>query len=132
MFFSDPLQLVIIDLFGLSRDAVVSDLVTESGEIQWMAVRQMSAVREVHTEDLIAVLNRSKVNRHVRLRAAVRLYVGMVGAKQLFRTIDRSLLDNVSPFTPTVVTFARITLGILIRDRKSTRLNSSHIPLSRM
>src|ERR1043166_856646 len=94
MFFSNSLQLVVIDLFGVFRNAVISDLVTESREIQWMTVRQMAAVREIHAEDLIAVLNRSQVNRHIRLRPAVRLYVRVVCTKQLFRTIDRRLLDN--------------------------------------
>src|ERR1041385_5623632 len=111
MFFSDPLQLVVIDLFGVFRNAVISDLVTESREIQWMTVRQMAAVREIHAEDLIPVLNRSEVNRHIRLRAAVRLYVRGVHNIHLFRTINRRLLNTFSPPTPAIVTLTRITLG---------------------
>src|ERR1044071_9733903 len=73
MLFSDFLQLVVVDLFSLLRNAVISDLVTEPGEIQWMTMRQVPAVREIHSQNLIAVLNRCHVNGHVCLRAAVRL-----------------------------------------------------------
>src|ERR1051326_5536070 len=120
MFFSNPLQLVVIDLFGVFRNAVISDLVTESREIQWMTVRQMAAVREIHAEDLIAVLNRSQVNRHIRLRPAVRLSVRGASPKHLFRTIDRLFLHNVCPPTPAIVTLTRITLGILVRKHRAS------------
>src|SRR5215213_2399241 len=79
--FGDLLQLVIIDLFRLSRHAVVSHLVTEPGKIQRMTMCEMAAVREIHSQNLIAILYRRKINSHVRLRAAVRLHVGVVGAK---------------------------------------------------
>src|SRR6185369_6141779 len=39
MLFSDSLQLVVVDLLGLFRNTVVSDFVTEPGEIQRMTVR---------------------------------------------------------------------------------------------
>ena len=48
-----------------------------------MAVRQVAAVREVHAEDRVARLEQREVDRHVRLRARVRLHVGVLGAEQL-------------------------------------------------
>src|SRR5215208_4784061 len=119
MCFSDLLQLVVINLFRLSRHAVVSNLVTEPGEVQRMSVREMAAVRKVHSQDLIAILDRREIDRHICLSATVRLNVGVLGAKQLFRTIDSGLLDDVSPFTPTVITFTRIAFGVLVCEHRS-------------
>src|SRR5690349_23879090 len=79
--FSDLLQFVVVDLFRLFRNAVVGNFVTESREVKWMTLREVSAVREIHAEDLIAILNRREVHGHVRLRTAVRLHVRVVFAK---------------------------------------------------
>ena len=46
-----------------------------------MTVRQVAAVRKVHSQNLIAILDRGEIDRHVCLRAAVRLNVGMLGAE---------------------------------------------------
>ena len=114
--FGDSLQLVVVDLFGLARDAVVGNLVTDAGKVHRMAVRQMAAVREIHSQNLIAILNRREIDRHVCLRAAVRLHVGVIGAEQFLRAIDRRLLDDVGPFAAAVVTLARIAFGVLVRE----------------
>src|SRR5262249_7891416 len=73
MLFRDALQLVVIDLLPLFRNTVVSDFVTKPGKIQRMTVRQMTTVRQVHSQNLIAILDRREIHGHVRLRAAVRL-----------------------------------------------------------
>src|SRR6185369_4621596 len=98
---------------------VVSDFVTQSGEIQRMAVRQMTAVRQVHSEYLIAILDRSKIHRHIRLRATVRLHICMIRAEQLLCAIDRGLLDDVGPLTPAVITLTRITLSVFVCEYRS-------------
>ena len=98
--FGDSLQLVVVDRFGFARDAIVRDFVTDAGKVHRMAVRQMPAVRKVHAENLVAVLNRRQVNGHVRLRAAVRLDVRMIGAEQFLRAIDGRLLDDVAHSQP--------------------------------
>jgi hypothetical protein len=101
-------------LRGLFRNAVIGDFVTDSGKVHRMAVRQVTAVREIHAENLVAILNRREIHGHVCLRAAVRLHVRVIRAKQFFRAIDRRLLDDVGPFATAVVTLARITFGVLI------------------
>jgi hypothetical protein len=75
-------------------------------------------VRKIHSENLVTVLNRREVDGHVCLRAAVRLHVRVIGAKQLLRAIDRGLFDNVGPLATTVVALARITLGVLVREHR--------------
>src|SRR5271157_1952134 len=48
---SDLLQIVVINGLGFLGHAVGNDLVGLAGKIQWMAVRQMPAVREVQSEN---------------------------------------------------------------------------------
>ncbi len=119
MLVGNSLQFLVIDLFGFARDAVVGNFVTDAGKIHRMAMREMAAVRKVHTQNLIAILNRGKIDRHVCLSAAMRLHVGMIGAKNFFRAINRGLLDHVSPFAAAVVTLLRIAFGILVGEDRT-------------
>ena len=79
-------------------------------------MRQVSAMRQIHAQDLIAVLDRREIDGHVRLRAAVRLHIRMIRAEQLLRAIDRRLLDYICPFTAAVVAFAGIAFGIFVGE----------------
>src|SRR5215204_2833758 len=85
-----------------------------------MTVREVPTVRQVHPQDLISILERREIYRHVCLRAAVRLHIGVIGAKQLLRAIDCGLLDDVGPLTPAVVTFTRIAFCVLVCKHRST------------
>ena len=68
-----------------------------------MPVRQVSAVREVHAEHRVARLQQREVDGHVRLRARVRLHVGVLGAEQLLRSRDRERLGHVHELAAAVV-----------------------------
>src|SRR5688500_18302419 len=114
MFFGKPLQLVVVDLFRLFRHAVIRNLVTNTGKVHRMTVREVASVGQTHTENLIAILNRREIDRHVRLRATVRLHVRVIRAKQLLRAIDRRLLDDIGPLTTAVITLPGITFGVLV------------------
>ena len=116
MLFSDSLQLVVINRFRFTRNAIVKDFVAETGKVQRVPVRQMSAVRQTHPQNRVAVLNRREIDRHVRLRTAVRLDVCMIGAKQFFRAIDSGLLDDIAPFAAAIVALAGIAFGVLVRE----------------
>ena len=67
---------------SLWADAVGHDRVELAGEIERVAVREVAAVRQVHAEHRVARLQQRHVDRHVRLRAGVRLHVDVVGAEQ--------------------------------------------------
>ena len=86
-----------------------------------MSMREVAAVRQVHSQNLIAIPNRREIDRHVRLRAAVRLHVRMIRAEQLLRAIDRGLLDHVRIFTAAVIAFAGIAFGILVCEHRAGR-----------
>ena len=79
----EPLELVVVDPLVVLPHAVGDDGVELAGEIQRMAVREVAAVRQVHPEHRVARLQQREVDRHVRLRAGVRLHVGVLGAEQL-------------------------------------------------
>ena len=57
----------------------------------------------------------AEVDGHVRLRARVRLDVGVLGSEELLRAVDRELLDLVDDLAAAVVAPARIALGVLVR-----------------
>ena len=74
----------------------------------------MAAVIEFQAHRRVAGRQQGEVGRDVRLRARVRLYVGVIRAEQRLRPLDRELLDNVDKLTAAVVALARIALGVLV------------------
>ena len=79
-------------------------------------------MRELEREDRVAGLEHGQVHGHVRLGAGVRLDVRVLGAEQLLRPIDRSLLDLVHDLAAAVVAAARVPLGVLVRRNRPDRL----------
>src|SRR5438128_107968 len=65
MFFSQPLQFVVIDVLRFAIYAIVSNLVIDARKIQWMPMGQMSAVREIHSEYLVTVFKGRHEHRHI-------------------------------------------------------------------
>src|SRR6478735_2994028 len=87
-----------------------------------MSMSQMSSMREVHAQDLVAVVERCHKHGHVRLRPAVRLYIRMLSPEKLFGAFNGRILYDICEFAATVVALAGITLGVLIRECSSHRL----------
>ena len=81
-----------------------------------MAVRKMTAVREIQAENSIAGLQDGSIGFHVRLRSGVRLHVGVLGAEQLLGAVASEVLDDVGELAATVVALAGISLGVFIRE----------------
>ena len=71
------------------------------------AVREVPAVRQGHAEERVARLEDGHERGEVGLRAGVRLHVGVLGAEQLLRAVDRELLDLVHHLAAAVVALAR-------------------------
>src|SRR5437867_484025 len=80
-----------------------------------MSVSQMSAVREIHAENRVTRLQHGQIHSHVGLAARMRLYVDMLGAKELFRALDGEVLHDVDELASAVVPSAGIALGVLVR-----------------
>ena len=75
---------------------------------------QMSAVIQIHTHDSITGLQYSKLHCHIRLCSGMRLYIGIITAKQFLGTLDCQILDNIHAFTATVISLAGITFRVFI------------------
>ena len=79
----------------------------------------MAAVSQVHAEHRVAGLDKRKINRHVGLRARVRLYVGVLRAEELFRPLNGQIFHLVHALAAAIVALAGITLGVFIGENRS-------------
>jgi hypothetical protein len=89
-----------------------------------MAVGQVAAVRQVHAEHSVARLHDGEVDGHVRLRARVRLHVGVIGAEELFGARDGERLRDVDELAAAVVPLAWIAFGVLVRQYRAGRFEN--------
>ncbi len=115
MFVRQLLDLFVIDALVFLAHVVFHEFVHASGEVQRVPMSKMPAVRQCHAQHRVARLQHRHIDSHVRGRARVSLYVGMLCAKELLRAIDRQLLNFVGIFTAAVVAFAGIALGVFVR-----------------
>ena len=97
-----------------SIDTVRNDVVQFTGEVNRRTVSQVTAMRQIHTQNGIAWFQQRGVDRKVSLGARVRLDVSVVSAEQFFRTIDRQLFNDINILATAVVAFARITFSIFV------------------
>ena len=118
VFLCEARQLVVIDALIVLADAVRNDRVELAREIQRMAVREVSAVRQVHPQHRVARLEQREVHGHVRLCARVRLHVGVFRAEQRLRAFDRERLCDVDELAAAVVALARISFGVLVGEHR--------------
>ena len=110
------LDLVVIDQAGFVVKAIRNDVEQLAREIDGRAMREVATFIEAHAQNRVAWLNERMVNSRVGLRARVRLDVRVVSAKQLFRALYSQHLDIVDKFAATVVTLARVSLGVLVGE----------------
>ena len=69
---------------------------------------------EVQAHERIACLQTRHENGHVGLRTAMRLYVHVLRAKQLFETVTGNVLRDIHYLASAVITMPRIALSVLI------------------
>ena len=79
---------------------------------------QVPALIEAHRHDGVAGLDKREIGRQVRVRACVRLDVGMLRAEQLHRPRAGEVLHLVSDGVTAVVTPTGVTLGVLVRQHR--------------
>src|SRR5208283_1497967 len=114
--FGDAFQIVIVDGLSFFGYAVGNDLVRLAGKVQRMAMCEVSSVREVQAENRVSWLNDCGIGGHVRRRSRVRLYIGVLGAKELLGTVARQALDHVGEFASAVIALAGIALSVLVGE----------------
>ena len=95
-------------------NAVRDDVKIGAGHIDRAAVRQMTALLQVHAENGIAGFEHGKIHGLIGAGTAVRLNVDMFGTKQLLCTFDGETFNNVDAFAATIVAFAGITFSVFV------------------
>src|SRR5579862_67731 len=90
-----------------------------------MAVRQVSAMREIQSKDGIAGLQNRGIGFHVGLRSGMRLHVGVLGAEQLLRPVARQILDDIGKLAAAVVAFSGVSLGVFVRKDRACSFQDS-------
>ena len=108
-----------VDQARLGVDLVGRDVVEAAREVDLHAVREVAAVGEREAHDRVPGLQQRVVDRRVRLRARVRLDVGVLGAEELLRAVDRQLLGHVDPLAAAVVAPAGVALGVLVGQHRA-------------
>ena len=82
-------------------------------------MREVAAVGEVEAQDGVAGLKCRQEDCHVRLRARVRLHVGMLVAEDLLHAIDGQPLGDIHELAAAVVALAGVALGIFVRQART-------------
>ena len=74
----------------------------------------MTTVGKVHSQYGVTRLEQRKIGGHVGLGAGVWLYIDILGPKQGLGTIDGQLFSDIDKLAAAVISFSRISFGILI------------------
>ena len=116
------LDLVVVEQPARPVHAVVMGVEPAPGEVRPGAVAEMSARCEVETQDPVSGTQQHEEHRLVRLRARVRLDVGVGRAEERLRALDGEALDDVDVLAAAVEAVSGITLQRLVAHLVSERL----------
>ena len=113
-----------VDAFAVTVDPIEHRLEEPPGEVEWVAVGQVTSMGKVHGEIRVARFEQSHQDSHVGLAAGVRLRVGPFSAEELFRTVTGQSFDRVDVIATAVVAPARVALRVFIgQDRPDSLAN---------
>jgi hypothetical protein len=115
-------EFVVVEQAVVLAHAILRKTVELAGKIRRIAVGEVAAVAEVHAQDLVAGLQHRGVDREIGLGAGVRLHIGVIGAEELLRALDREVLDFVDLLATAVPALAGITLRVLVRQHAALGL----------
>ena len=122
VFVGQLLYLVVIDLF-LVVQAVLDGVVQLAADVHRGAVGQVAAVRQTHAQNGVAGLEHGNVHALIRLRAGMRLDVGIFGTEQRLGAVDGQLLGHVDEFAAAVIALAGIALGVFVGQLAALRFH---------
>src|SRR6516164_3700820 len=84
-----------------------------------MAVREVSAVREIEAENSVAGCDERGVSGHVRGRAGVWLHVGVLGSEELLGAVAREVLHHVGKLASAVIALAGIAFCVFVGEDRT-------------
>lgn len=95
-----------------------------SGRTRAPSMREVSSLCEAHPHGRISWFAECVIDCEVRRAPRVWLYIRMDRSwKCLLRTSNSETLDLVDHFIPTVIAFSRVSLRVLIRERRAECLD---------
>lgn len=118
----DLAHLVHIDAVIFLGDAVGVHLVQLAREVQAHTVREVTAVREIQAEQLLARAHQRHQHRGIGLRTRVRLHVRILRPEEFGDAGAGEILDDVDVLAAAVVAAARVALGVLVGEHAALRL----------
>ncbi len=80
---------------------------------------EVAPLVESHRENRVARFQQRLIDRHIGVRPAMGLYVGVVGAEQGGQATSREVLDLVNDLVTAVVATPGIPLGVLIGEDRT-------------
>ncbi len=114
MFGGKLLNFFVVDALVFFFHTVGDEFVHPAGEIQRVPVRQVPAVREIHSENDVVLLQSGHIDGHVGGCAGMCLHVGVFRAEKFLGAFDRQLLHFVGVFAAAIVPLAWIAFGVLV------------------
>ena len=114
-------QSVVVDALVRFGNAVRDDVEIFAGDVDGRAVGEVPAVGEVHAENGVAGGEQGEVHGGIRLRAAVRLDVGVVAPEQLLAALDGEVFDDVHILAAAVIALAGQALGVFVGEVRTDR-----------
>ena len=115
---------VVVYPLALAVNAVEAGVEVLAGDGRLRPVGEVSPVAEIHAEYRVARLQKREVHRDVRLRAGVRLHIGMLRVEKAHRPFDCKLLYLVHVLAAAVIACVGIALGVFIRQMAAHRLHN--------
>ena len=116
------LDRVVVEQAARAVHAVVMGVEPAPREVGPGAVAKMPASRQVEAQDPVPGTQEGKEHRLVRLRARVRLHVGIGSAEEFLRAFDGEALDDVDKLAAPMEAVAGIALERLVADLVPERL----------
>ena len=113
------LHLVVIHTACLLVQVVADGVVDDTRSIDMRTMGEVTTVVEVQTHEGIAWFQHGQQHGCISLGTRVGLYVGILCVEEFADAVDGELLHFVHHLATTIVTVARITLGILVGKVRS-------------
>jgi hypothetical protein len=120
----EALQFVVIDALVFTAHAVGDHVISLAGEIERMPVREVAAVSQVQTHHRVTGRADGRISRLVRLRAGVRLHVGVLGPEDFPGALAGKLLDHIGEFAASVITFPGVSFRVFVGEDAGGRFQN--------
>jgi hypothetical protein len=117
----DGADLVVVDELVRLAHSVGDHVEQLAREVDRRTVREMSPMGQLHPHESVAGGEKGEVGRRIRLRPRMRLHVDVLGPEDLCGALDRQVFDDVDVLTTAVVAASRISLCVLIGERRAQR-----------